>query len=966
MRSPEHKDVLVGRKDVLVGRVDLVRALSAGGVELQEALADLLGFEREIQSLEIDTGPGQPVGPRPVAPPATPVRVQVPFWQAHDFEALKPLGGDETIPVEPAPPLIEPVHMPPASLASSAEILTRLRRYSAFSDASGCIDLDRTVAILSRGEFLRVFPRRPRKRWGQLIQVIEDRSRRLAPFWLDQDMVVTHLNRIYPQSGFQLAILEDGATDPRIQLPPERVGRYALPDPGTIVLVLGDLGCLAHLQEQRDRLKQVWLEWGRRFQANSNPALVIVPCHPNRCGDELARLWTILPWEVASLTTNPLLSDKDTAELTDQLLTRLAFALRVEPQLVRAVRRTFYEGRADAGIESHIWQHEAFVSRHHEAATFDPRSMHSLLPRFFRLEKRGTAADLRACPGATARRVSWRLVLGATGPRAGRGPRACSIRPSFGKRRGGTSRGSAILVASGAVNNPAANEPTWFRQVFARLPESVNQGIAARTLHEIEAVIRPDGEDRPEFLDPALLPPTSQTERLIALRQVADRLVARPFLSERGGRGLGSQTADDEPAGSLLGLIRTRNGLIKIDRYADFWAGGTAPDWVADWGRDSFGTWVILRVGDVTQRLRWIPPGRFQMGSPEGEEGRFSDEGPQHEETIPSGFWMFDTPCTQALWEAVMGENPSRFKGPDRPVESVSWDQCQEFLQRLNARCTGLELKLPSEAQWEYACRAGRETPRYREDLDEIAWYWENSQGETHPVGQKAPNDWGLYDTLGNVWEWCEDVWTEDYNKEASASRAASAPRVHPGWLLDSSGARRVRTASRNRLEPSNRLDFLGFRCAEFRAPGPVGRNQEAERAGERGGVGAEHPGDRDPASGAGWINVDAAGMDSVAFATLVPICVRSDVEQVTLLTTPPPSWASAIGRDQYGLWAEFTIEGQAGKPPRKSASKKKNGPGRVQPASRPPAPPMDPAGAVPDGVTRRRGRSRLERRAAT
>ena len=585
--------------------------------------------------------------------------------------------------------------------------------------------------------------------------------------------------------------------------------------------------------------------------------------------------------------------------MTDQLLTRLAFALRVEPQLVRAVRRTLFEGRADAGIESHIWQHEAFVSRHHEAATFDPRSMHSLLPRFFRLEKEERrriyelVRELRrdVYPGV------WFSELLALERDVARGlldPAELRQAAWWYQQR------KRHLVASGAVDNPAANEPTWFRQVFARLPESVNQGIAARTLHEIEAVIRPDGEDRPEFLDPALLPPTSQTERLIALRQVADRLVARPFLSERGGRGLGSQTADDEPPGSLLGLIRTRNGLIKIDRPADFWAGGTAPDWVADWGRDSFGAWVILRVGDVTQRLRWIPPGRFQMGSPEGEEGRDSDEGPQHEETIPSGFWMFDTPCTQALWEAVMGENPSHFKGPDRPVESVSWDQCQEFLQRLNARCTGLELKLPSEAQWEYACRAGRETPRYREDLNEIAWYSENSQGETHPVGQKDPNDWGLYDTLGNVWEWCEDVWTEDYNKkkEARAPRAASAPRVIRGgsWRND---ARYVRAACRYHDEPSYRYRDLGFRCAEFRAPGPVGRKEKqgAERAGERGGVGAEHPGDRDPASGAGWINVDAAGMDAVAFATLAPFgCVRTSSKSRSLRRPSPPGLPPSVG----------------------------------------------------------------------
>ncbi len=732
MRNPERENVLVGRKDVLVGRVDLVRALRAGGVELQEALADLLGFQREpaeTQPPEIDTGPGQSPGPQPGAPPATPLRVQVPFWRVHDFKALEPLRGDEVILVEPPPPPIEPVQLPPASLASGAEILTRLRRYSAFSDPSGNIDLDRTVASLSRGEFLRVFPRRPRKRWGQLIQVIEDRSRRLAPFWLDQDMVVTHLQRIYPQSGFQVAILEDGATDPRIQLPPEQEGRYALPDPGTIVLVLGDLGCLARQQEQRDRLKQVWLEWGRRFQANSNPALAIVPCHPNRCGDELARLWTILPWEVASLTTSSLLSDKDTAELTDQLLTRLAFALRVEPQLVRAIRRTFFEGRADAGIESHLWQHEAFVSRHHEAATFDPRSMHSFLPRFFRLKKeerrriyelvRELRREADVYPGV------WFSELLALERDVAQGlldPAEVRQAAWWYQQR------KRHLVASGAVDNPAANEPTWFRRVFARLPESVNQGIAAQTLHEIEAVIRPDGEDRPEFLDPALLPPTSQPERLIALRQVADRLVARPFLSDPGGGGLGSQTADDEPHGSLLGLIRTRNGLIKIVEPDDFWEGGVAPAWADGWGRDDFGPWVDLRVEKVTQRLRWIPPGKFWMGSPEDEEGRYPNEGPRHEETIASGFWMFDTPCTQALWEAVMGENPSEFKGPDRPVESVSWDQCQEFLKRLNARCTGLELKLPSETQWEYACRAGTETPRYREDLNEIAWYRENSQ----------------------------------------------------------------------------------------------------------------------------------------------------------------------------------------------------------------------------------------------
>ena len=338
----------------------------------------------------------------------------------------------------------------------------------------------------------------------------------------------------------------------------------------------------------------------------------------------------------------------------------------------------------------------------------------------------------------------------------------------------------------------------------------------------------------PDFLHPDLMPVSTEPVRTVVVSQVADRIVARPI--EAGPH-----------SGSPLGLIRTRNGRIKIDGLDDFWEGGGAR-LGRRLGPRFFRAWVILRVGDVTQRLRWIPPGKFWMGSPEDEEGRYPDEGPRHEETIPSGFWMFDTPCTQALWEAVMGENPSGFKGPDRPVESVSWDQCQEFLKRLNARCTGLELKLPSEAQWEYACRAGTETPRYREDLNEIAWYPENSQGETHPVGQKVPNDWGLYDTLGNVLEWCEDVWTEDY--EARKSAAASAHRVIRGgsWL---DFAQDVRAAYRFRRGPSARGNRLGFRCAEFRAPGPVGRKENrerSERGARRSGCGAPRrprPGER-------------------------------------------------------------------------------------------------------------------------
>jgi formylglycine-generating enzyme required for sulfatase activity len=270
----------------------------------------------------------------------------------------------------------------------------------------------------------------------------------------------------------------------------------------------------------------------------------------------------------------------------------------------------------------------------------------------------------------------------------------------------------------------------------------------------------------------------------------------------------------------------------------------TLPRWASAIGRDRFGLWVEFTIDPAPpkksrglgrilgrrpraptpavarQRLRWIPPGQFLMGSPEGEEGRWGDEGPRHPVRIDSGFWMFDTPCTQALWEAVMGagSNPSHFEGADRPVERVSWDDCRGFLERLNGRLEGLHLGLPSEAQWEYACRAGTASARYEEGLDEIAWYAGNSGGETHAVRGKLPNAWGLYDMLGNVWEWCADAWAEDYGLggEGGAAAPASARRVIRGgsWGSD---PQLVRAAYRSRHGPSDRDRVLGFRCAEFR-----------------------------------------------------------------------------------------------------------------------------------------------------
>jgi formylglycine-generating enzyme required for sulfatase activity len=167
------------------------------------------------------------------------------------------------------------------------------------------------------------------------------------------------------------------------------------------------------------------------------------------------------------------------------------------------------------------------------------------------------------------------------------------------------------------------------------------------------------------------------------------------------------------------------------------------------------------------------------MCSPDGQGG--NNERPEREVAVP-GFYIGKYQVTQAQWEAVMGNNPSHFKGAGNlPVECVSWNDAKEFCKKLS-QMTNNPYRLPSEAEWEYACRAGT-TGDYAGNLDEMAWHDGNSNKKTHPVGEKLPNAFGLYDMHGNVWEWCEDVWHNDYK---------GAPSDGAAWLSGGDPSRRV------------------------------------------------------------------------------------------------------------------------------------------------------------------------------
>ena len=209
-----------------------------------------------------------------------------------------------------------------------------------------------------------------------------------------------------------------------------------------------------------------------------------------------------------------------------------------------------------------------------------------------------------------------------------------------------------------------------------------------------------------------------------------------------------------------------------------------------------------------------IPAGSFLMGSPEDEESRNINER-QHEVRISRDFWIGKYEVTQEEWQAVMGTNPSRFMGCARcPVERVSWGDTQEFIKKLNERESpgGHRYRLPTEAEWEYAARAGTTAAHYGE-LDSVAWYCDNSDKRTHPVGQKLANAWGLHDMLGNVWEWMDDWYSRYTGSEMTDPRgpATGTRRVVRGGSRHVY-ADRVRFAIRCSFLPGIRRGTIGFR----------------------------------------------------------------------------------------------------------------------------------------------------------
>ncbi len=246
--------------------------------------------------------------------------------------------------------------------------------------------------------------------------------------------------------------------------------------------------------------------------------------------------------------------------------------------------------------------------------------------------------------------------------------------------------------------------------------------------------------------------------------------------------------------------------------------------WCSNSGEDKFGFWLEFTLKRITRRMRWIRQGHFSMGSPYDELHRHHYE-TRYEVTLSKGFWITDTACTQELWNSIMEKNPGTDFNQKEPVVNVSWDDCDSFLKKMNGLLENVVFSLPTEAQWEYACRAGTTDPfsfgmnispeqvNYNGNYPYLGDTKGLNRGKTVAVKSLPANQWGLYKMHGNVWEWCKD-WYGDYNTESVTDPAGPANRKYRVLRGGSafSGAADCRSAARSRCHSDGRYKRNGFR----------------------------------------------------------------------------------------------------------------------------------------------------------
>jgi formylglycine-generating enzyme required for sulfatase activity len=850
-----------------VSRGDLIRIYRELGLDGLEQSASALGYYRRGKT-QVRPKPVPLVTPLPSSGPKSTPQIEhrfdsrepeAFFWRMVRFQEITQVEGrggepewlkeereisesdeegDFSRPLPPRVPLVHWSRLWPFLFAALGRQCD-----------SRTVDLDRTLHLIAHARPIKRLPYVQRLTWAGRGQLILDVHETTMPFWDDCSDLLRRITAFRGISGLEVLVFENTPDEGcRAWVPGKETGEskpYALPVPGAPVLVLSDLGCL----DREGGCKQSWLRLGKRLKNAGFKPVALMPCPPRLWDPELETCWTMVSWDRGPVPGNPSRARRlnhfpvagNREKGVELSMAMLGAAVRVEPALLRAMRLLLPHMEADVGTEAMIWQHDD-VHPSPLALGFKPEKSGDYRGLFYGLPagKRELAVQLikkyhAHLPGSI--RAEEEII--ACGPEG----EGCVDRDTGGGRymrrvlKTGVNRGFPKGLGSwvdrlferGQKNQFVACEvlnPLWFirnreawEQGRAVVPEGIDFQQAAWVL----------GKGKPVHLELAQLGMTftaggeggSPLLSLVAENGWLAVAVRAETGEQRYFYNLEKENNVTFPV-PLEGRVTldVEGAQVELETFRK-------PEWADAIGRDWQGLYADFNVKGVVQRMRWITPGKFMMGSPEHEKERRESE-TLHEVILTDGFWMADTACTQALWQAVMGKNPSKFKGQERPVERVSWEDSQIFIDNIKLLKPGFDLSLPTEAQWEYACRAGTDTAFWFGDNitpDQVNYDGDNpyAGGEKGAYREKTVdvkslpyNGWGLYQMHGNVWEWCED-WYDDYSPDAIVNPTGpdvSENRVCRGGGWDGSGGD-VRSAIRAWDHPSFRDSFLGFRLAQ-------------------------------------------------------------------------------------------------------------------------------------------------------
>jgi formylglycine-generating enzyme required for sulfatase activity len=852
-----------------VGRADLIAFLARDGMDGLVNMAIFAGFappEKKKKPIPAAVPPVQRAReeqPFSTAMPAEGKAVVVPDARFYYVSRYEEERRDNTAAVEPAwlaasPAIsaddsrIDPLAMPPRPrpLVPWSRLWPFLRTVLGDRVTTRKIDLGRVVDSIARGRVVRRFPYRQRVGWARSCQILVDFHERLLPFWDDFNELSRGVARLRGLAGLEILKLEDGPSEfcRNYFKVDDPLRPYKLPGPGTPVLVLSDLGSLDDDEARRNS----WLRFGRLLQNGQVNPVALTVCPRRRWRQRLAGLYfqacwdrgARLPRRLAGQRPQPAAGPETGDFQAEWLLALLAPAVLVEPGLLRAVRYLLPAAACDVAGEAAVWQHRDVIpslnyfvyanlaSRQKYRAMFREYSTelqqqvmelikdhHAHLPPAILFEElgfqdKGLLQRLvkTARQGAGQTLQGWVRRLGRRQPpERWQNPELLALWTLMHKKE----------IEQGAVELPPGCDPLLAPWVFGS-----GQDVGSYSLRQMGELFMLEQMESmtPEVWEisgpgvPLSLTPLQVTLPILTIEGPQSK-ANDPAALQRRTISISRRRAIPQPEFTPL-TIKTGHTSLTIDAM-------TRPAWAHTIGRDQYGLYVEFSVKAHTQRLRWLQPGRFLMGSPADEPERRKNE-LQHEVVLSQGFWLADTACTQGLWLAVTGENPSYFKGGDKlPVDSVSWDDCVEFINRINRMIPELDLRLPSEAQWEYACRAGARTPFSfgpQITTDQVNYdgnypYHGGQKGEyrqkTVAVKSLPCNNWGLYEMHGNLYEWCAD-WLGDY--EAGAVTDPQGPdtdvyRVLRGGSWNNYG-RHVRSANRYGYGPGLRRRSVGLRLS--------------------------------------------------------------------------------------------------------------------------------------------------------